>query len=226
MTQENEAVNIETQVETGAESQEQVAETPEQSEQNITTPNVDYDLANPAVVARISERVTSQFLNQNSISQQNEQVVQEEPIYEEADRPLTVREFQALLQQQQYQQQAIMAQQEAVTHDAIIGDYFQHAVANTTKDLSKEQKAYIQMEFLDTLNKVPQKSRLAAEAAVNQHKTFLASYLAEVTPAKSKMSSAMEVTQAPVQRNDLALRAERGELTMMEALKIINGQEI
>jgi hypothetical protein len=222
---DNEAVNVEAQVELGAEIQEQATETQEQVELDTTIPKVDYDLANPAVVARISERVTSRFLNQNVNPVQNQQVVQEEPMYEEADRPLTIREFQSALQQQQYQQQAIMIQQEATTHDAIINDYFQHAVSNVAKDLSEEQRAYVQMQFLDTLNKVPQKSRLAAEAAVNEHKTFLASYLAKVTPAKSKMSQAMPTAQTPARMDDLAIRAERGELTMAEALKIINGQK-
>jgi hypothetical protein len=222
----DEAANIEVPQEAQEASPEVETATGEQEVENIPQGNIDYDLSNPAVTARITEKVMSRWLNQQP-PQQTQQQVSNEPdtTYEEADRTLTVREFQGILQQQQFQQQQAYLQQEALTHDAIINDYFENVVGPKAKNLSEEQQALVQIKFLNELNNIQQKNSNTAKAAIDKHKTFLAGYLSQGKPAKSNMPPAIETAPSKNNLSDIEARAEKGELSMYEALKILNSKK-
>lgn len=223
----DEAANIEVPQEAQEASPEVETATQEQEAENIPQGNIDYDLSNPAVTARITEKVMSRWLNQQSQQQEASQQVSVEPdtTYEEGDRALTVREFQGILQQQQFQQQQAYLQQEALTHDAIINDYFENVVGPKAKNLSEEQQALVQIKFLNELNNIQQKNRNTAQAAIDKHKAFLTGYLSQGKPVKSNMPPAIETAPSKNNLSDVEARAEKGELSMYEALKILNSKK-
>lgn len=222
----DEAVNVEVPQEV-QETNPEVETAIEEQVENVPQGNIDYDLSNPAVTARITEKVMSRWLNQQPQQQETAQQVNAEPdiTYEEADRPLTVREFQGILQQQQFQQQQVYLQQEALTHDAIINDYFENVVGPKTKNLNEEQQALVQIKFLNELNSIQQKNRNTAQAAIDKHKAFLTGYLSQGKPVKSNMPPAIETTTAKNNLSEIEAKAEKGELSMYEALKILNSKK-
>lgn len=222
----DEAINIEVPQEV-QETNPEVETAIEEQVENVPQGNIDYDLSNPAVTARITEKVMSRWLNQQPQQQETAQQVNAEPdiTYEEADRPLTVREFQGILQQQQFQQQQVYLQQEALTHDAIINDYFENVVGPKTKNLNEEQQALVQIKFLNELNSIQQKNRNTAQAAIDKHKAFLTGYLSQGKPVKSNMPPVIETTTAKNNLSEIEAKAEKGELSMYEALKILNSKK-
>lgn len=222
----DEAINIEVPQEVQEASPETEVATEEQVE-NIPEGNIDYDISSPAVTARITEKVMSRWLNQQPQAQEIPQQVNAEPdiTYEEADRPLTVREFQGILQNQQLQQQQAYFKQEALTHDAIINDYFENVVTPKAKNLSEEQQALVQIKFLNELNNIQQKNRNTAQAAIDKHKAFLAGYLTQGKPVKSNIPSTTETAPNKPNISELEAKAEKGQISMREALKILNSKK-